>query len=434
MPILVLNDEGHHCWRPSAEKAAKKALQATARGLLKDERDALKKEAEEARVWLAGFDRINNAGLAGDRESSILACVDLSAIPFCLGASGHPEGSPFPWLVSDFGLVDAIESGIVKVPRLPVSDDTTAKDAAGRPDPKYYRLWAHVTDSLKKSDKVGKRPKPEAIYREAEGALLTLAAQWRKKFEQDRKQSLDPVTIPPVLIVVCDNTQIAEVFFRKISGEREVEVPSESGKKKVKKTLYGSNEIGFPELANSEHARHTVRIDSKLLDKIEAEEGQSKDQAAQALREIIDTAGKRGGPGEQVRCVVSVSMLTEGWDASNVTHVLGVRAFGSQLLCEQVVGRGLRRVSYVPDPQTGLLPAEYVDVYSIPFSLIPFKGNPRPSIRSTITSTHSPSAPPSRSACRWSRATPTAYAAPASAAMSNFLKGWWSTKSRPRST
>lgn len=117
-----------------------------------------------------------------------------------------------------------------------------------------------------------------------------------------------------------------------------------------------------------------------MLAKIETEEGESKDKAALRLRELIDTVGKRGRSGEQVRCVVSVSMLTEGWDANNVTHVLGVRAFGSQLLCEQVVGRGLRRTSYTPDPKTGLLPAEYVDVYGIPFSLVPYKGKPKESM------------------------------------------------------
>ena len=88
----------------------------------------------------------------------------------------------------------------------------------------------------------------------------------------------------------------------------------------------------------------------------------------------MNTVGKKGQPGADVRCVVSVSMLTEGWDANNVTHILGLRAFGSQLLCEQVVGRGLRRMNYDPDPETGLLPEEYVDVYGIPFSLIPYKG------------------------------------------------------------
>jgi type III restriction enzyme len=178
------------------------------------------------------------------------------------------------------------------------------------------------------------------------------------------------------MIVVCDNTDIADYFYQKISGEapRDGNDDSEEGIQ-VEKVTYGDSEV-FPELANEPGIKRTVRIDSKLLASIETDEGESKDQAALALRKLIDTVGKTGGPGEQVRCVVSVSMLTEGWDANTVTHILGVRAFGSQLLCEQVVGRGLRRVSYQVDPTTGLLPPEYVDVYGIPFSLIPFKGRP----------------------------------------------------------
>jgi type III restriction enzyme len=97
---------------------------------------------------------------------------------------------------------------------------------------------------------------------------------------------------------------------------------------------------------------------------------------AEELRRIVSTVGKQGQPGEHVRCVVSVAMLNEGWDANNVTNILGIRAFGSQLLCEQVVGRGLRRMDYTPDPATGLLTEEYVDIYGVPFSLIPFKGRP----------------------------------------------------------
>ena len=100
----------------------------------------------------------------------------------------------------------------------------------------------------------------------------------------------------------------------------------------------------------------------------------TRTQAAEELREVVSTIGKLGKPGEQIRCVISVAMLNEGWDANNVTHILGLRAFTSQLLCEQVVGRGLRRMNYTPDPETGLLTEEYVDVYGIPFSVIPFRG------------------------------------------------------------
>lgn len=369
LPILVLNDEGHHCWRPNtAAQVAKLDKELT-----KEERDQLEEEAEEARVWLAGLDRINNSGLVGPGVSSILAAIDLSATPFYLANSGYPEGSPFPWLVSDFGLVDAIESGIVKVPRLPVKDDSGAKDEAGRPDPKYFRLWTHIRNSLNKGDFVGKRPKPDVLYVRAESALATLASQWKEKFDKIRKDSIEQNPIPPVMIVVCDNTDLSQIVFEQISGEKEEDVLGEDGKV-VKKKIFQGSQINFPDLANSEGVRHTFRIDSKLLAKIETEGEETKDEAAQELRELIASVGKRGGKGEQVRCVVSVGMLTEGWDANNVTHILGIRAFGSQLLCEQVVGRGLRRMNYTPDPVTKLLPAEYVDVYGIPFSLIPYKG------------------------------------------------------------
>jgi type III restriction enzyme len=377
MPILVMNDEGHHCWRPKAKEEAEAGTE-NEKGLSTEDKEERKLEEEEARVWLAGLDRINNSGLTGKGKQGILACIDLSATPFYLGASGHPEGSPFPWLVSDFGLVDAIESGIVKIPRLPVLDDTNSKDDAGRPDPKYFRLWKHINEAIPKAKKrPNGRPKPEPVYEEAESALVTLAGQWKQRFDDDQKRAPTQQAIPPVMIVVCDNTEIAEVFFRNISGEQQVEVVRPDGKTE-KRTVFGPSEV-LPELANDETCRRTIQIDSRILEKLDVAVGSSKDKAALALRRVIETVGKRGEPGEHVRCVVSVSMLTEGWDASNVTHILGVRAFGSQLLCEQVVGRGLRRRSYTLDSETGKFAPEYVDVYGIPFTLIPFKGRPKDS-------------------------------------------------------
>jgi type III restriction enzyme len=211
-----------------------------------------------------------------------------------------------------------------------------------------------------------------------------------------RQSGRDQEQVPPVLIIVCDNTEIADFFYRKISGESESEVVtqedveeveagdeaeeeaprSKKGKPK-KQTVYGQGAI-FPQyFSNTSDRKYTIRIDSRLLAEVESgQAGKGKKEAAEALRKVVATVGKPGQPGEHVRCVVSVSMLTEGWDAPNVTHILGVRAFGSQLLCEQVVGRGLRRMNYQPDPVTGLLLEEYVDVYGIPFSLIPYKGRP----------------------------------------------------------
>ena len=356
-PIMVLNDEGHHAYRPAPI----------------DENENLsgaeKSERQDATVWITGLDRINAA-------CGVRFCVDLSATPTYIHGSGHPEGTPFPWLVSDFGLVDAIESGITKIPRLPVSDTT------GRPEPKYFRLWRAVNDQILPGDRLpgkAKKPKPEAVYREAQDALNTLASQWKERFEYIEQASDAQDKTPPVMIIVCDNTNIAELVFRKISGEDEVEdIAENSGKgkkKKATKTAYGQGAV-FPDLlSNDKDVLRTLRIDSKMLADAESEEtGKNKAQAAEDLRQIVATIGKPGKPGEQVRCVVSVAMLNEGWDANNVTHILGLRAFTSQLLCEQVVGRGLRRMNYTPDPETGLLTEEYVDVYGIPFSVIPFKG------------------------------------------------------------
>jgi type III restriction enzyme len=371
LPIMVLNDEGHHCWRPklTAEEAAKVT---EAKGEFKEE---LSDEIEEARIWLDGLDRINNCGKLGEGKPAILATIDLSATPFYIGGSGQIEGSPFPWLVSDFGLVDAIESGITKIPRLPVKQEggKNSKDDAGRPDPRYFHLWKHMVQNFKPKDKQGAGWKPEAIYREAQDALQTIASQWKERFEQYKSASATQQIIPPAMIVVCPDTASSKLFFEKISGQREEEVLKKDGKGVEMRTVYGNSEL-FPEFANAEGVRHTIRIDTAFERALRGDEKASKDEQIQQLRDIVDSVGKVGRPGEHVRCLVSVGKLTEGWDANNVTQVLGIRAFGSQLLCEQVVGRGLRRRSYTANPDTGMLEPEYVDVYGIPFSLIPFKG------------------------------------------------------------
>lgn len=358
-PIMVLNDEGHHAYRP-------KAITPEEAALLTEEE---KREREEATVWISGIDRINKA-------CGVQMCIDLSATPFYIKGSGFTEGSPFPWLVSDFGLVDAIESGIVKIPRIPVSDQT------GLPEPKYFNLWKHVMDGLTSGQKMqGGRPKPEVVWNKANDAVIQLAGQYKERYEYFTGSDKNHLAIPPVMIVVCDNTNIAELFHLNISGETTVEREEKitRGKKKgevkiVKQRAFGRGHI-FPEIfSNTSSSINTLRIDSKTIEETDTEEGLSKDEAKKQIREMVDSVGRKGKPGEQVKCVVSVQMLTEGWDANNVTHILGLRAFGSQLLIEQVVGRGLRRMNYTVDPETNMFPPEYVDVYGIPFSIIPFKG------------------------------------------------------------
>ncbi|HTW90181.1 MAG TPA: DEAD/DEAH box helicase family protein [bacterium] len=335
--ILVINDEAHHAYRP-------KPLAEEQRARLSAEEA---KEREEATVWVGGLDRIN-------RDRGINICADFSATPFFIQGSGYAEGEPYPWISSDFGLVDAIECGIVKIPCVPVDDNT------GAPDPKYFRLWQYINEHLPESERATarRRAKPESVLREAQGALAMLASQWQKKAKQWQE---DGQPIPPVMIAVCDNTDLAKLVHEHVATGGVLK-----------------------ELENRRGGDVTIRIDSKLLAEAEsAVEGQSKDDAAESVRKTVDTVGKTewegegDPPGKNVRCVVSVSMLSEGWDAQNVTQILGLRAFGSQLLCEQVVGRGLRRINYDDFSEP-----EYVDVYGIPFEVIPVTKKP---VRQGIT-------------------------------------------------
>jgi len=329
--ILVINDEAHHAYRPAP-------LPDELREKLSSEEIA---EREEATVWVSGLDRIHTV-------RGINFCVDFSATPFYIKGSGYPEGEPFPWIVSDFGLVDAIESGIVKIPRVPVDDNT------GALIPAYFRLWEWVNSRLPASERqtARRRAKPESVLREAEGALVTLASEWKKTFEAFQKAG-SPV--PPVMIVVCDNTDLARLVHEHVAR---------------------GNVLA--DLENREGVEVTFRIDTKLLAEAEsAVEGETKQEAAERLRKTVDTIGKTewegegDPPGKNIRCVVSVGMLNEGWDAQNVTQILGLRAFTSQLLCEQVVGRGLRRMNYDDFSEP-----EYVDVYGVPFEVIPVKKKP----------------------------------------------------------
>ncbi len=361
--ILVFNDEAHHAYRPKEYAISDLKSQISA-----EEFKKLKEEKEEATVWIGGLDKIHFA-------RKINLCVDLSATPFYIQGSGYPEGSPLPWLVSDFGLVDAIESGIVKIPRVPVDDNS------GQPDPKYFHLWKKINEALPSSEKATqkRKPKPESVFREAEGALTMLAGEWKKTYKDFKK---DGFPVPPVMICVCDNTDLAELIFEYISGEKSVisNLKSEiSDARKKKQKIYSTGKL-FPDLLeNSEAFQPTMRIDTKLLGEAESEDGtQTRQEVAKGLRLRVATVGKTDWegqgdpPGKDVRCVVSVGMLTEGWDANNVTQIFGLRAFTSQLLCEQVVGRGLRRMNYTLD-DNGMLPEEYVDVYGIPFEVIPVK-------------------------------------------------------------
>lgn len=379
--IVVINDEAHHCYRRPAVGDDIK--------LTGDERKEAQKREEEARVWISGLEAIK-------KKMGIKAVYDLSATPFFLRGSGYPEGTLFPWVVSDFSLIDAIESGIVKVPRVPVSDDAMTGAM-----PTYRNIWIHIKDHLPKKgrgtqDASGGEPK---LPKELEGALYSLYGNYEKYYKQWEKNTAarEKGLTPPVFIVVCNNTNVSKLVCDWISGW-EKSLPDGSA------VIASGN---LPIFRNSDDSGNwlpvpnTILIDSEQLESGEAMSKEFKKMAALAieefkkeysirfpgrdvekltdedlLREVMNTVGKPGKLGENVKCVVSVSMLTEGWDANTVTHIMGVRAFGTQLLCEQVVGRGLRRMSYVPE-QDGKFTPEYAEVYGVPFSFIPCSGSTR---------------------------------------------------------
>lgn len=373
--IIVFNDEAHHCYRskPDGEK------------LVGEDRQEAKEREEEARLWLTGLEAVH-------KSIGVKVAYDLSATPFYLAGSGYPEGALFPWVVSDFALIDAIESGIVKIPRVPVSDDSMIGDL-----PTYRNIWGRVCDYLPKGKSTDVISGPRVLPKELEGALRSLYSHYAKSYAKWSENSAGTQAgrTPPVFIVVCSNTSVSKLVFDWIAGyETETEDPDGT-------PIVAPGNL--PIFSNEDHGHWIPRPNSILVDskQLESDEGMSADfkklAAAQIdefkadlrqrfpghdaenitdqdlIREVMNTVGKAGKLGESIKCVVSVSMLTEGWDANTVTHILGVRAFSTQLLCEQVVGRGLRRMSKTVNSE-GRFDPEYAEVYGIPFSFIPCAG------------------------------------------------------------
>ncbi|MBI4457181.1 MAG: DEAD/DEAH box helicase family protein [Acidobacteria bacterium] len=375
--IIVLNDEAHHCYR--------RRVGGEDVRLKGDERREAEKRHEEARIWISGLEAVKE-------KIGIRVIYDLSATPFFLRGSGYPEGTLFPWVISDFSLIDAIESGIVKIPRVPVADDQMRGDL-----PTYRNIWLRIRSHLPKKGR-GKEalagdPK---LPKELQGALHSLYSNYEKYYRQWEKSAAARANgqIPPVFIVVCNNTNVSKLVYDYVAGWEKplpdgstVVVPGQlpifsneensKWRSRPNSILIDSEQLEsgeamsaeFKKLASVEieefKAEYRIRFPGRDVDKLTDED---------LLREVMNTVGKPGKLGEQIKCVVSVSMLTEGWDANTVTHVLGVRAFGTQLLCEQVVGRGLRRMSYVTNAEDRLEP-EYAEVYGVPFSFIPCSGS-----------------------------------------------------------
>jgi type III restriction enzyme len=374
--IVVINDEAHHCYRRKPDGLEEK--------LKGEERKEAKTRDEEARVWISGLEAIK-------KKIGIRVIYDLSATPFFLKGSGYSEGTLFPWVVSDFSLIDAIECGIVKVPRVPVADDAMVGE-----QPMYRNLWYRIREDLPKRGRTAEKVKNEPkLPQELEGALQSLYGNYVRYYEKWEAEAADiDASTPPVFIVVCNNTSVSKLVYDYVAGwEKELkggETVLVPGKLELFSNVRDGNWLPRPntilvdsrELESGEGMSATFkRIAKKEIDDFKSEyrlrfPGRDADALTDEdlLREVMNTVGKSGKLGEHIRCVVSVSMLTEGWDANTVTHILGIRAFGTQLLCEQVVGRALRRRSYETGDE-GMFGPEYAEVYGVPFSFIPTVGS-----------------------------------------------------------
>ena len=364
--IMVMNDEAHHCYRekPGEDDVA---------GLKGDDKKEAQKNNEAARLWITGLE---TAG----RHIGINRVMDLSATPFFLSGSGYAEGTLFPWAMSDFALMDAIECGIVKLPRVPV-----AENIPGNEMPMFRNLWENIrTDMPKKGRGKAKNLDPRSLPVRLQTAMEALYGHYEETFELWQKSGL---TIPPSFIIVCNNTATSKLVYDFISGfhfqGENQEETFVDGRLPLFRNFdeYGER-LARPRtlLIDSEQLESGEALDKKFLDmnareierfRYEMRERGDHQKAEKItnqdlLREVMNTVGQKGRLGESIRCVVSVSMLTEGWDANTVTHILGIRAFGTQLLCEQVIGRALRRQSYDLNEE-GLFNVEYADILGIPF-------------------------------------------------------------------
>lgn len=355
--ILVINDEAHHAWRLKPGET---------------EADYTKHEiaGQDATRWMQGLDRIY-------KTRHIIRCHDLSATPFRPMGRSSDEELLFGWIVSDFGLNDAIESGLVKTPRIVIRSDSMSIDTKTM-KPKLY----HIYNSDDVKYQLGKELPTEPLPDLVRNAYYLLAKDW-----QETKNTWEQSghTIPPVMITIVNRTETAariEHSFRTNRFEGMEDLQDSSKILRIDSKVLGvaeeKSEVDTSTFSGKSKDDYRVHLE-EIVHNNPSLNDEQRDwllnlKSEELLREIVDSVGAARKAGEQIQHVIAVAMLSEGWDTKNVTHIMGLRAFNSQLLCEQVVGRGLRRVNYETDPDTGLFAPEYVNIFGVPFSFLPNEG------------------------------------------------------------
>ncbi|MDE0194846.1 MAG: DEAD/DEAH box helicase family protein, partial [bacterium] len=350
--VCVLNDEAHHCYLPAEGRRT----------------GADADEAKSAALWFGA--------LAALREGARLGRVhDFSATPMFIRTSASARSEMFPWVVSDFPLMDGIESGLVKIPRVPVDDDSDDREVAWR------NLYRNTNPKTVRSDSP-----PPPVLADALGALYEQYTEALGRWEDNG------LPTPPVFIVVANTIANAEALYHHIAGWVEHTDDGAAAHRPGAYELFSnirSDGSGYEDrlrtlLVHSKmEGDDTISATSKLGRALKAQATQLRAAGATGddrdiIRRALNTVGRPGGLGEQIRCVVSVSMLTEGWDTRTVVHILGFRAFGTQLLCEQVTGRALRRSNYDSFDGDGRLTPEFADVLGVPFDFMPVTGSTDP--------------------------------------------------------
>ena len=336
LPLYVFQDEGHHCRR---------RLEQVTSGAMKED------ELDDEGQWFSALLMLN-------AQRDLRAVIDFSATPAYLTRPKGLSTAVFPWVVSDFGIEDAIEAGICKIPRLPKSTVVDETQSG------ISNLYRHCIDEQKQKTKWGAEPPQEV-----KDLMRALARDWR----ENRFKAYEAAGRTPAVIVVVNSVHNAIVLYDWVSGSKNADGSWEPGA--IEEFSNIDLHIGEPLPTNE---LPTIMAHSRIADggddlntqakriikgqkELRAPDASEKD-ASDVIRNIFSTVGVPGEAGERIRCVISVSMLSEGWDAKTVTHVFGFRRFNSVLLIEQVVGRALRRVS-LDSPKA----AEYAEVFGVPY-------------------------------------------------------------------